>query len=57
MFLARMVKTTPGVGCIHRNAHTGQMVGGGAGGDSGGGGGELPSHAGNKRVCSQSQRY
>ena len=37
-----MVKTSRSVGCIHRNAHTRQMVRGG--------GGELPRHAGNNRV-------
>lgn len=37
-----MVKTSRGVGCIHGNAHTRQMVGGGDG--------KLPRHAGNNRV-------
>ena len=37
-----MVKTSRGVGCIHGNAHTRQMVGCGDG--------KLPRHAGNNRV-------
>ena len=41
MFLVLTVKTSRGVGCIHGNAHTGQMLGGG--------GGKLPRHVGNKR--------
>ena len=41
MFLVLTVKTSRGVGCIHGNAHSGQMLGGG--------GGKLPRHVGNKR--------
>ena len=43
MFLVLRVKTYPGVGSIHRNAHTRHQ-------DDVGVGGELPSRAGNKRL-------